>query len=607
MGLGAGRRRWILLISAIVILVLSWQLLGVPNPNLQEVWNKVPIPSRLRGGHNSDGASTAGGKDGAADFKLQWEPRDGHPISKLIAEADKRWRIYEDNRSETFRDTVANYRRKYGRHPPPGFIKWYRFARKKNVHSIDDFDQIMDDLRPFWAIPPKTIRAHAAHMWEPDQGVSGIHIRDGKVVKNNKESWRPETLITLIKEFVEHLPDMDIAVNVLDQPRVVVPWDDLQQHLEAEFKSRQTIPDALNEFTPKMDGLLNWEVEPDQDNSTREDAGWFAAPGKPYMDIAKAGCPPESHANGGTTIESAEATWKDPGSGIVTNFNLSSDLCTMGPELAEKHGLLFSASTIIATKKLVPIFGECKINVNNDILFPANMYWKHDARYDYDGKHDWEWSDKKDVMVWRGVTSGGVQLQDNWERMHRQRLVQMMNATVMQDKEVPVLGEKPQQPGDYDVLPTFKPSQFLEKHTDVGFVEAWGCVPDCSFYDNVMTWKPHTTLGEQFEYKYLIDVDGHSFSGRWRAFLESRALGIKATIFREWHDSRLFAWRHFVPLDNRYEEIFSVLAYFTGVGKREDRAPGEAFVPEHDLEAKRLALQGREWANKVLRREDIEV
>ena len=31
------------------------------------------------------------------------------------------------------------------------------------------------------------------------------------------------------------------------------------------------------------------------------------------------------------------------------------------------------------------------------------------------------------------------------------------------------------------------------------------------------------------------------------------------------------------------------------------------FVPSHDATAQKLANQGREWANKVLRREDIEV
>ena len=68
-------------------------------------------------------------------------------------------------------------------------------------------------------------------------------------------------------------------------------------------------------------------------------------------------------------------------------------------------------------------------------------------------------------------------------------------------------------------------------HTDVGFVDLWGCIPNCSFYDDVFSRKPQTSLTSQFRSKYLIDVDGHSFSGRWHAFLQSRSLGFKATIF----------------------------------------------------------------------------
>ena len=622
MAFTAGRRRWIFLLVAIGTLLILLHLLNVPSEDFQNVLGKVHFPGRPKTDSGSgssykpsntatDGSTSQKGVEGVDDvktFKLEWEPRDNHPISKLMTEADRRWRTYDENRSETFRDTVANYRRKYGRHPPPGFVKWYRYARKRNVHNIDDFDQIMDDLRPFWAIPPKTIRALAAHMWEPQDGLSGIHIRKGKVVKNNKPGWRPETLITLIEKFVEDLPDMDIAVNVLDQPRVVISWEDLQEYLSKEFKTRQTIPDALNEFTPNMQGFLDWDIPPEEDDSPREEAGWFHIPGKPYMDTVRTACPPDSHARNGTATQKSEAAWKDTSSGIVTNFNLSSDLCTMGPELGDKHGLLYAASSLVATRRLVPVFGECKVNVNNDILFPANMYWKQDDRYDYDDSQDVEWEKKQDVMLWRGVTSGGTQIPENWRQMHRQRLVQMTNSTFMKEKEASILSEKPQQPGDYDILPAFKPSAYLENHSDVGFVKPMGCIPgDCGFYNDFMTWMPETPFGDQFNYKYLIDLDGHSFSGRWRAFLESRALGIKATIFREWHDSRLFAWRHFVPLDNRYEEIYSILGYFTGIGNREDRAPGQPFIPEHGAEAKRLALQGREWANKVLRREDIEV
>lgn len=586
---------------------------------------------------------------------------DLHPIRRLMEEADLAFRAYEGGASQTFRQTVDKYRSKYGRHPPPGFREWYVFARKRNVVNIDDFEHIMDDLRPFWTMEPKIIRSLAAHMWEDEgHGAAGIHIRNHKVGKINFGSWRSETFENVLKTFIEYLPDMDIAMNRLDQPRVVVPYEDLQKILEKEASTRVMHPEAMDSFTSNQTNLLDLSIEDKKnDNSTREDAGWFNYAGKQYMDVAAKACPPDSPARRNYTLTEADALYKEPTAGLVTNFNLSSDLCTVGPVIKNLHGLLYSASSMLPTHKLVPIFGECKTNINNDILFPANMYYLHDSRYDYDPTGDVDWRDKADTMIWRGVTSGGVQTSDNWDRMHRQRLVQLANGTWtdIHKKIYPVLTTaNPSQDNQnenttYTTHPSFHPNPFTTTHTDIGFVESWGCVPNCDFYSSVFSWKDQTTLTSQFKSRYLIDVDGHSFSGRWHAFLQSKSLGFKATIFREWHDSRLFAWRHFVPVDNRYEELYALLTYFIGydgskanteattttpaktpaeayVEAEEDIEPGERVhedpittttttsppdpnkdlhISRHDKEAQRIARQSREWAHRVLRREDIEV
>ncbi|KAK5080138.1 hypothetical protein LTR70_008941 [Exophiala xenobiotica] len=564
---------------------------------------------------------------------------DGHPIAALMKEADARWREYEGARSESFRQTVEKYRNKYGRHPPPGFKEWYMYARRKNVWNIDDFDHIMDDLRPFWAIEPKVMRTHAAHMWENDaHAVAGIHIRNKTIARVHNGSWRSETMEEVINLFVEYLPDMDIMLNRLDQPRLLVPWEDLQKYLDTEYKTRAMPPQVDYNFTSGQDRLTNIGLEPGHidESEERYDAEWFGYPGKQYMDIASKACPPESPARSNMSIAQADALYKEPSAGIVSNFNLSSDLCTVGPTIQNLHGMLYSASSITASHKLVPIFSECKVNVNNDIMFPANMYWKHDDRYDYSPDDDVSWREKSDTMIWRGVTSGGVQIDTNWQTMHRQRLVQLMNGTHMalENQSVAVLTQDTSNGGSQGFSPfadlglpstppvtyhntTFHPGVFADKISDIGFVESWGCVPNCDFYNDVFTYKPQTSLTSQFRSKYLIDVDGHSFSGRWHAFLLSKGLGFKATIFREWHDSRLFAWRHFVPVDNRYDDLYSLLTYFVGYGNPPNhdtaasdslsRGNDDIFVPPHQEEAKRLARQGREWANKVLRRDDIEV
>ncbi|KAL2005481.1 hypothetical protein VTN00DRAFT_2692 [Thermoascus crustaceus] len=606
---GSKQRLLFIALASVCILIVLLNI-GVLSdaPGIKSTIIKVP----LRGDRPYDTIPFPT-SDGS-DFEGSYQPEDAHPIAGLMKEADEKWRKYEESRSKTFRETVAKYREKHGRHPPPGFKEWYKFARERNVHNIDDFEQIMDDLRPFWAIDPKVIRKMAAKLQEnPDDGIAGIHIRDNKVVNLTNPSWRSETLAGLISRFVKYLPDMDIAVNRLDQSRVVVPFEDLQELLATEQGSRKMKSDARDGFTKNMGHFLNFE-EPtgDWDNETNPE--WFPYPGRQYMDIAKLACPPESPArNENLTVEDADALYKHQLGGLVTNFNLSTDLCTVGPAIQDQHGFLYSASSMIASKRLVPVFSECKVNVNNDILFPANMYILKDPRYVYDKTYDYEWEDKADTLIWRGVTSGGVQVEDNWQRMHRQRLVMLTNSTLMSDQEVKILTESFEEKGKYENFSHFEPSVFAKKHFDVGFTDAWGCIPgDCPFYKDIWTFKEAVTLSEQFKDKFLVDVDGHSFSGRWRAFLFSKSLGIKATIFREWHDSRLFAWRHFIPLDNRYDDLYSIMTYLIGTGFKTNPADNYAnnnnvYVRKHDFEGKMIAMQGRNWAQRVLRDEDIEI
>ncbi|KAH1405016.1 hypothetical protein KXX64_009627, partial [Aspergillus fumigatus] len=103
-------------------------------------------------------------------------------------------------------------------------------------------------------------------------------------------------------------------------------------------------------------------------------------------------------------------------------------------------------------------------------------------------------------------------------------------------------------------------------------------------------------MNKQYDYKYLPDVDGNSFSGRYRGFLLSTSLPIKATIYDEWHDSRLIPWAHFVPMDSTFLDIYGIMEYFIGY-----RGSG------HDHAARKIALNGKKWAEKVLRPEDMQI
>lgn len=530
---------------------------------------------------------------------------DEHPINRLIQQADERWRDYEGSRSETFRQAVTRYRSKYGRHPPPGFQEWYKFARMRNAWNVDDFDQIMDDLRPFWAIEPSILRTHAAYMWEnPDHAIGTIHIREGKVVKIDQECPKSKTMSEMFHNFVQYLPDMDIAMNKLDTPRVVMNWTNLQRHLAAEVQSRVILPEIVDSFTSNQTRLTKLDSN-HSDDDTKYDSEWFAATGTQYMTIAKDACPPESPMNSRIPVEEANDMFKEVLGGIVKDGNRSTDLCTVGPAVQDKHGMLFAANRVLATQKLVPVFSDSKLSVNNDILFPGVLYYRHEEAYDYSEEEDVLWHEKSNETFWRGDNSGGVQTRIFWQNMQRQRLVQFTNATSLGDQEVRILAQDPSNAEtiSYKNFLQFKPSLFAASAFNTSFVELKDCVPDCAFYDDVFSIEPKSNAAPRFQSKFLLDVDGNSYSGQWYSILQSRSLGLKATILREWHDSRLFAWRHFIPLDIRYDDLYSVVTYLLGY-QSEDL---DVQIRSHQDEAKQMARQGREWATKILRRDDMEI
>jgi hypothetical protein len=115
----------------------------------------------------------------------------------------------------------------------------------------------------------------------------------------------------------------------------------------------------------------------------------------------------------------------------------------------------------------------------------------------------------------------------------------------------------------------------------------------CKHTDKYLSVAPGMPFEAFYDWKYLPDVDGNSFSGRYRAFLQSTSMPLKATIYREWHDARLMPWVHFVPFDNSYMDIYGIMAFFLdGTGSR-------------DEVAERIAREGQAWADAVLRKDDM--
>lgn len=188
-----------------------------------------------------------------------------HPIDTLIQGAEKTFQDLLKKESHDLNSAAAEYRRRRGRHPPPGFDLWFKFAQEHKAVMVEDFfDQIYHDLGPFWGLPASTIRKES---WDHEMT---INIRKGKASAGSNWFW---TQIWLnMTQTIEHLlPDMDIPLNAMDEPRILVPWEEIDGYMKTEQEKRSTPPakEVISEFQ-HLD--LPGHDEKDKDVKTRDKA-----------------------------------------------------------------------------------------------------------------------------------------------------------------------------------------------------------------------------------------------------------------------------------------------------------------------------------------------
>ncbi|KXJ90024.1 hypothetical protein Micbo1qcDRAFT_234707 [Microdochium bolleyi] len=527
-----------------------------------------------------------------------------HPIDVLIKSAQQDFDALMAKEASSLKEAASAYRTRRGRHPPPGFKAWYEFAKEKKAVMVEDFfDQIYHDLGPFWGVDPKVIRKES---WDYEMT---INIRNGTATAGSDWFWT-QIWLKLIKTIEHMLPDMDLALNAMDEPRLVVPWEDIDKYMERERKGRKLIPtkDVLDVMV---------ELPPPTEMETRtqtRDKHWENT--SPYWDIARRGCSPDSPARKKPLLETfdktptVEPSWATPHSfqGYVSNYSLSTEFCHQ-PDLQGLEGIFIHPLSTSATKALFPMFGGSKLATNNEILLPAPMYWNEEERFTGGDDHGPEWDDKKCDIVWRGIGTGGRNTEKTWKGFQRHRFVSMNNGTSLtrasEGTDRPVNYALPSaQTYDLMAVKEKRLGEWVSGFSDVAMTDLM-CDdqvphdgPHCPYTDPYFETKPGKSMREQFDCKFLPDIDGNSFSGRYLGFLRSTSLPIKSTLWREWHDSRLVPWKHFVPMDNRFGDFYGIMEYFLGYGQT---------VPHHDAAAKKIAMEGKAWAEKVLRKDDMQV
>ena len=188
-------------------------------------------------------------------------PASPHPIDELIQGAENLFEDLLKKESKDLKSAAAEYRKRRGRHPPPGFDTWFKFAQDNGAVMVEDFwDQIYHDLGPFWGLPASTMRKEA---WDYEMT---IHVRGQNASASSTWFWT-QIWLNLTKTIEHMLPDMSLALNAMDEPRIVSPWEKINEYMEIE-RSTRSMPPA-NEVISEFQKLENPGQGPDKDVVTR--------------------------------------------------------------------------------------------------------------------------------------------------------------------------------------------------------------------------------------------------------------------------------------------------------------------------------------------------
>lgn len=533
-------------------------------------------------------------------------PNNIHPIKYLVSAAESRYEDITRAQSRSLNEAVQTYRTRYGISPPPGFDKWYEFARSHDVKTYDDYDIIYDSLKPFWALTPINIRSRVREASGFERNALIIlMIRNGRIVKlEGGLPWQQEALRGMMESFVGMLPDLDLAFNAHDEPRVVVPHGELSSMVSqaqgGPLKRASEAKIIENKFSsrPKdmSDGLSIQEYKASRFNEFAHQNTWGPS---------RLSCSPDSPARAiNEDLPDSTQSYELGSLGFIYNTTASTDICQV-PSLHGTHAFFDRPNAFNVAHDLVPIFSESKISSFQDIVFPSMWHWYEKLYINrtedmhlastptYDPSLDPPWENKRESLYWRGSTTGGWSEDGGWRRHHRQRVVQLLNsagqASVLEQSST-----NANSTADPLWLPHTIKRSSLAHLINVSFTGVGQCAEnDCHAQREFFDLAPHAPLHAAWNHRHLLDIDGNAFSARFYALLRSKSLVYKAAVFREWHDEILQPWLHYIPLSITGRDALEAVRYFST-------------EPEGQRAAKRLAQTQQNAARTLLRRIDME-
>ncbi|KAF9267963.1 hypothetical protein L218DRAFT_995514 [Marasmius fiardii PR-910] len=524
-----------------------------------------------------------------------------HPILELVERAEREWEMKMGRASTSLSDAVKEYKRRYKREPPRGFDNWWNYVKEHNVQLPDEYDQIYLDLQPFWGISPSDLLLLQQELEEKKDSYT-----IGKTASTNvtivRTSFREgdydrliqatPAIVDLLKEVEEHLPPFRATFSPHDGPNRLSDFEVRNAALEAANRgihiSRDDLPGSSSlgwlsacsptsrarslpvTFTEKRTGRLNLDSpappSPESPVFPYHSSSTFQFPRSP---------------------SDATATSKT----FIFDHLKTMDPCS-NPALFWTHGQFLAHQQGPPPQQyLVPEFAPCATTIHHNIRIPVPYLWVDDLPES--DNPDWKLR-RDERLLWRGSNTGIVHGKTfRWRSSHRDWMVTFASGV---NETVDVIFS------EEDDGPVGKPKSMerasLNPLLDIQFAGKLSCGDEetCQTMNDMYPVAKKMLHKEAGNYKYVLDVDGNAWSGRFKRLMTSNALVFKATIYPEWYHSRVQPWLHYVPVQVDMSDLYDAFVFFRG----DSNGKGS-----HDELARKIARQGREWSRTFWRREDM--
>ncbi|KIK57378.1 glycosyltransferase family 90 protein [Collybiopsis luxurians FD-317 M1] len=505
------------------------------------------------------------------DGLVQVNPQGSHPIFELMDRAEREWSEKLRKASTSLDEAIGEYRRRYRMDPPKGFDKWWEYVQAHDVQLPDEYDQIYHDLKPFWGLEPSyLIELQKEREFKEDTYTLGKNS-EGKidVLRTSFREGLYDQLIVqarnmmgILRDVEDFLPSFRAVFTPHDGPNLVTDYVVKSTLLEAADTNSYIGKDQLPE---------------------RHRLGW------------RSSCAPDSPARR-INMDLDGPPPSKPKKTFIHNHRQSMDPC-LHPHLFWAHGQFLSHNLgPDPYPTMIPEFASCTTFLHHNIRIPTPYGWVEDILPRTD---DPDFSEKNDErLLWRGTNTGIFHGErTRWMNSHRDLLVRTTNE-VNGTIEFIV----PPKPG-YEDSPIGKPqkarkSRINPSMMDAAFVrEPTQCdEPTCNHMKKIYEYKRMQNMKEAGNYKYVLDVDGNGWSGRFKRLITSNSLIFKSSIYPEWFADRIAPWVHYIPVQVDLSDLYDSLIFFRGDPNGEGA---------HEDLARQIALQGREWSKKFWRREDL--